>query len=84
VSQQAHLVRRLTAQYVQQLRARLATTSDDAAKLVDKLDHRVTENLTAMVCKRLGLKAEESKPHPWAGKGGARSTRETAATGGGK
>lgn len=74
VSTQAHIVRRRVAEMIQKTRAQLAVTSDDAAKLVDKLDHRMAEKLTAIVCKDLGLKPEESRPHPWASKGGARST----------
>lgn len=60
-----------------QLRAYLALVGEDAHLVVDRIDSVLVEEVHAVTCKKLGIRAESSNNagHPWGKRGNAKNQR---------
>jgi hypothetical protein len=63
VNSRAHLIRRLAGDFVQRMRIALSN-ADDAAPLVDQLNHDFAEGIAGDVCATLGVDYQAPEPRP--------------------
>lgn len=63
MNSRAHLIRRLAGDFVQRMRIALSN-ADDAAPLVDQLNHDFAEGIAGDVCATLGVDYQAPEPRP--------------------